>query len=153
MSGGGGTRQDFADGTYHFRFGLADWQELQELTGKGPEKISLDLKAREWNAADIFHTIRIGLCGALDQNENLSSPEAAHALCELYIVKRGAWLYYKSLAYLIIGACLAGDPTDKKKARREPSPIPKAIPSDFGILEAFTPLAPPTDSPPSKSAE
>lgn len=149
----GDTKQAFADGEYYFRLGLSELQELQALTNKGPERIMRDLRGPDWKIADIFETIRIGLVGALDKNEKLSSPEMARTLVELYVIKRRGLVYYKKLALVILAYALMGDPTDQDKTKKKKTVTAKKTPSGGGISNKSTQSAPRTDSAPSKSAK
>lgn len=65
MNRHGAVELDFGDGTYTFRLGLKDMDELEAKTGLGIFEImdALDPKARSARSSLIAETIRIGLIG------------------------------------------------------------------------------------------
>lgn len=54
---------EWADGEYTFRFGIGEWEMLQEATDCGPHFLLNRLSTGTWKIRDIRDTIRVGLIG------------------------------------------------------------------------------------------
>lgn len=54
---------DWADGTYSFRLGWGELEQLQEACDAGPFVIITRLQDGTWKVGDIAHVLRLGLIG------------------------------------------------------------------------------------------
>ena len=104
-------QQDWADGTYRFRLGVKELDELQDITGVGPAELFRRLHMHEWRRKDIRETIRLGLIGGGTEAVK------ANKLCKMY-VDDVPLLDNRGLAVSIVGAVLEGvkAAVDGKKA-------------------------------------
>ncbi len=119
---------DWADGTYTFRLGLAQLQELQEKCDAGPEFIRARIASGFPNALDLRETIRLGLVGGG------TKPETAIRLVRRY-VDDAPRLNSHGPALAILQACLAGvpdDPVGKSAAGEETATTAPASPTESG---------------------
>jgi hypothetical protein len=75
--------EDFADGTYQFRIGYGEWQELDDLLKVGPPELLQRLRLSRWMSNYPREIIRLGLIGGG------MNPVKALQLVRTYVEGRG----------------------------------------------------------------
>ena len=91
----------FADREYEFGLQIGEVEELQELTGYGPQALWKRAASGEWGAKDLVETIRLGLVGGGMEREK------AWRLVDRH-VKPGYFAYCAILAETILKLAIWG---------------------------------------------
>jgi hypothetical protein len=111
MSRDGKVTFDWGDGTYTFRLGLGEVEELQEKTDCGPYFLLQRINGGTWKVHDLRETIRLGLIGGGTE------PGKALSLVKRYFDAR-PMLEGIAPARAILTAALVGAPDGEKPGKR-----------------------------------
>lgn len=104
--------QTWGDGEHRFRLGIGELEELDRLTGAGPEFLLSELEAGRGRARWPHHILRLGLIGGG------MAPVEALALVRTYCDER-PWLESKPPSVAVLMALLLGMPEDEADASGE----------------------------------
>lgn len=130
---------DFGDGSYRFRLGMGELEELQEATGVGPYNCLRRLLAGDWHVQDVRDTLRLGLIGGgLSANEALKKTRR-------YVDERPDWIRNATLAIAVLSAALAGAPEEQSSKKGD---APTAEAEGASSPTDASPSAPSTEPPP-----
>lgn len=131
MSRHGAVELDFGDGTYTFRLGLKEIEELEAKVDRGIFEImdSLDPKVRSARVRTVSEVIRIGLIGGgMQPVEALSKVKR---YCDERPLTESLFIAY-AIAVAAI-ARTAGE--DKGKPSGEPVPVEPVAPTSPGFTQ------------------
>jgi hypothetical protein len=107
--------QTWGDGEYRFRLGIGELEELDRLTGAGPEHLLAEMLAGRARARWHHHILRLGLIGGG------TPPVEALRLVRLYCDER-PWLESKDAAAAVMMGLLVGrDEEDGAPAGEPPA--------------------------------
>lgn len=116
MSRDGSITAEFGGRDEKFRLGLAELEELQDVTGRGPEWLANRFRDGDWRVKDLRQVLRIGLIGGgLDLKD-------AEARCRRYFDEIPRLIDHKSIAFTLLMTALLGpeeDPPGKLKGRQK----------------------------------
>jgi hypothetical protein len=94
---------DWADGTYDFKLGFAELEELDEKTKVGPLVLFNRLaQDGDWHVNEVREVLRIGLIGGG------TKPADALRLVRRYVDDVPDWITNVKLAASIVGAAMSG---------------------------------------------
>lgn len=122
MSADGSVTMTWGDGEHTFRLALGQLQELQGVTGFGPEALYRRNLEGEWHVEELRETIRLGLIGGG------MKPTDATDLVKRYVDDRPL-LESKTPAQVILVAALVGPPDDPVGKATPESATPEAMTS------------------------
>ena len=132
MSRHGAIEQDFGDGTYTFRLGLDEIEELERKRDLSVYEINERLRIRQCRLQDISETLRLGLIGGG------MKPVDALALVRRYVDQR-PFEENRDIAYAVSLAALMR--VHSKELETPPGEVEAAMSNDSTSPRSEQPLA------------